>query len=396
MRCWSQPPLHCKLHRSLEPSIKTAPGYPAIRAGREDAGVRFCPRNWLCQFRGQLAKGQLGGSVLIMTVWTLSLLSMLVVGIGARGNFALELTERMDEQLVASYIASAGLQQAIMLLGQDSSPMADTLGETWASGPEFFENQSFVPGYFTISHSQIRDGFVIEVFGLIDEDRYLNLNTISAELMRELLLEVGGIQATEARIIADSLLDWRDKDKDAQPYGAENFYYSGLHPPYPCKDGPFENVEELLLVRGMYPELFERIKDYVTVYGSGMVNIHTAPLEVLGVMGISNAGVNGIAFYRAGEDNKEGTADDRIIASTQAIPVELTSYVPVEDVDRLTELLQDDLLTVKSEDFRIQVTAWTQRAQYPLRVLCVVNRKGRIKSYLEETKTAQGAGNGVE
>ena len=42
-----------------------------------------------------------------------------------------------------------------------------------------------------------------------------------------------------------------------------------------------ESLDELLLVNGMTKDIFERIKDYVTVWGSGMVNINTAGREVL-------------------------------------------------------------------------------------------------------------------
>ena len=56
--------------------------------------------------------------------------------------------------------------------------------------------------------------------------------------------------------VIDSILDWRDSNRDHRLNGAEEDYYRGLDPPYSCKDGPFDVVEELLLVRGVTPELF--------------------------------------------------------------------------------------------------------------------------------------------
>ena len=40
-----------------------------------------------------------------------------------------------------------------------------------------------------------------------------------------------------------------------RPNGAESDYYSGLSPGYRCKNGPLDSIEELLLVRGVTPDL---------------------------------------------------------------------------------------------------------------------------------------------
>lgn len=55
--------------------------------------------------------------------------------------------------------------------------------------------------------------------------------------------------------IADSILDWLDEDEEPRPYGAELEYYSVLPTPYEPKNGPIDSVEELLLVRGVTPDL---------------------------------------------------------------------------------------------------------------------------------------------
>src|SRR5690606_30820187 len=46
-----------------------------------------------------------------------------------------------------------------------------------------------------------------------------------------------------------------DEDEEPRPYGAELEYYSTLPTPYAPKNGPIESVEELLLVRGVTPQL---------------------------------------------------------------------------------------------------------------------------------------------
>jgi DNA uptake protein ComE-like DNA-binding protein len=53
--------------------------------------------------------------------------------------------------------------------------------------------------------------------------------------------------------IADAILDWLDPDDIARTNGAERDYYNGHG--YAPKNGPIESVEELLLVRGVTPQL---------------------------------------------------------------------------------------------------------------------------------------------
>jgi hypothetical protein len=55
--------------------------------------------------------------------------------------------------------------------------------------------------------------------------------------------------------VADAILDWLDADDEPRELGAEIDYYSGLSPAYAPKNGPLDTVEELLLVRGVTPQL---------------------------------------------------------------------------------------------------------------------------------------------
>jgi len=59
-------------------------------------------------------------------------------------------------------------------------------------------------------------------------------------------------------IIVDSILDWLDYNEgdSERPQGAENDYYMGLENPYPCKNGPMDSIEELLLIKGITPEIY--------------------------------------------------------------------------------------------------------------------------------------------
>ncbi len=88
-----------------------------------------------------------------------------------------------------------------------------------------------------------------------DESGKINLNTVSAEQLLA-LADAAGIPKQDADIIADSILDWRDSDKLFRLNGAEDDYYRTLNPPYKAKNGRFDTVEELLLVKGITPTYF--------------------------------------------------------------------------------------------------------------------------------------------
>jgi DNA uptake protein ComE-like DNA-binding protein len=88
-------------------------------------------------------------------------------------------------------------------------------------------------------------------YGITPESGKLNLNTATdaqlEQLLTPLLADLGVENAPE--LIA-ALLDWRDADEDVRDGGAEAEYYATLTPPYRPKNGVFDTVEELLLVRG--------------------------------------------------------------------------------------------------------------------------------------------------
>ena len=87
-------------------------------------------------------------------------------------------------------------------------------------------------------------------FGLVDEASKLNLN--APWLTVDLLMNLPRMTAE----LAGSILDWRDADSNVtEGGGAETDIYQRLNPPYRCKDGPFESVEELRLVNGAYLDL---------------------------------------------------------------------------------------------------------------------------------------------
>ena len=320
------------------------------------------------------------GSVLLYVVWAVTLLSLFAASVGSQAAFALQVTERLSEQLRAEYLARGAAQYAALALARDPTVKVDGRHESWSEDPAF-QAHDLAGGSFRVTSSEPDES--VMRYGVTDEDRRLSLNAAPAEVLARLFELVGEMREPEAVELADAIQDWRDTDDHQSPHGAEGFYYRSLGAGYDCKDGPFENMEELLLVRGITPALFHRLAPYLTVYGSGPLNLNTAGETVLQALGLSGNGIDGLLAFRAGEDNTEGTFDDRLLISTQSLEAELKQFVPVEDLARLIQLADAGVVGAGSADFRMQISASSHHAAREVTVTCVTGRKGEVRLWDE-------------
>ena len=80
-----------------------------------------------------------------------------------------------------------------------------------------------------------------------------------------------------------AILDWVDADSETRyPNGAEDEHYTGLEKPYRTGNGPFATVRELLLVRGISLEVYEKLSPYlVALPQQTPININTASADLL-------------------------------------------------------------------------------------------------------------------
>jgi type II secretory pathway component PulK len=113
-------------------------------------------------------------------------------------------------------------------------------------------------GYFSIVAPKIENNTITGVrYGLQDESMRINLNTLlemdkkSPGSAKKILMALPSMTDE----IADAILDWLDADDNSRDNGAEVDYYSSLTPPYAARNGSLQSIEELLLVRGVTPQL---------------------------------------------------------------------------------------------------------------------------------------------
>jgi DNA uptake protein ComE-like DNA-binding protein len=179
------------------------------------------------------------GTIFIAAMWVLIALVGLVLVMSrwarveskASANRLAEaqaaMAERAGEQYVLYQVASTGADATFT---SQAIPAQVPVGD----------------GFFWVTRPD-REGDRLQDFGVDDEGGRININTASSTM----LLMLPGMTPD----VAAAIVDWRDQDDNPQPYGAESDYYGSLPSPYRAKNAPFETVEELLLVKGVTPEL---------------------------------------------------------------------------------------------------------------------------------------------
>lgn len=129
----------------------------------------------------------------------------------------------------------------------------------------------------------------------------------------DLLMTLPGM--TES--IADAILDWIDTDTEPRPAGCEDEYYSTLPSPYSCPNKPLQSVEELLLVRGVTPQLLFG----ADANRNGMLDLDEQQRTMAN---IETAGALGWAAYltvHGAENNMTSAGDPRVNVNGEDLEV---------------------------------------------------------------------------
>jgi type II secretory pathway component PulK len=93
---------------------------------------------------------------------------------------------------------------------------------------------------------------------ITDMERKININSAS-DILIEHALSAIGVDASESSIVVDGIMDWIDPNPNSnvrRPNGAKSDYYQSLTPAYYAKNGPIDELSELLLIRGISQDIF--------------------------------------------------------------------------------------------------------------------------------------------
>jgi general secretion pathway protein K len=231
------------------------------------------------------------GVALVLVLWILAFLSVLVGEFCLAMRTEINITTNFKEETLSYYYAKAGVNLAThrLLYGGVFPDSIEGNEESWNEEAVEWHLGSRIP---PISFG----GGSIEI-EIENESGKVNINYANAGLLR-MMLNPFDLDEEERDIIVDSIQDWRDADDLYRLNGAEDEYYGSLVHPYGAKNGLFDSVEELLLVRGVTPEIFYGgLKEMVTIYpgeslssdnrvrtppvNANQININAAPPQVL-------------------------------------------------------------------------------------------------------------------
>lgn len=227
------------------------------------------------------------GVALLLVLWVTLLLTVIAAGFAAsvRVEGAAAFNARGEAE--AHALAVAGFQQALAELLETWEYNALTEDGQAAllrlAGGERRTGQPTQPPSPLVQRDGTLAGGTFR-YRVVDEERKINVNLASREILIRLLDAVGVPPGSGRDTIADSILDWIDPDPFHRLNGAEDDYYLRLSPPYRAKNGPLDSIEELRLIRGITPEVYALLAPHLTIWGSGQINLNTASETVLQVM----------------------------------------------------------------------------------------------------------------
>lgn len=224
------------------------------------------------------------GVALITVILIISILVAAALELNRLSRADIYSASNISDGIKLTYIAKSGFYGAAALLINSNNDY-ETLRDDWAHA-EVLSAQSkalFANGSFMVR--------IEDEKGKIPINKLVTGGAVNANIKDMLLLLLKqpefDLNERKAAEIVDAIIDWIDENNEITGAGAESSYYASLAAPYAAKNAPLDCIEELLMIRGITYELFAGTREkpglgqYVTIYGTGAININTAPKMVL-------------------------------------------------------------------------------------------------------------------
>ncbi len=199
------------------------------------------------------ARRQAGGSILIVVLWVLLLISLLA------GRY---LSHNRGKAAATAYgwqslVREQAFQSVLELYSTSGQTLPPDENEDEIQLAADKENNEPVGETGLLSWKELAIGGLNLLVRESPEEKRINLNSVADDAVRKQLRQgLGEDRLEKADQLADALLDWRDSDDLVRSDGAEKDFYQQEGLSYEPADGPFKNLTEMLLVRGVTPELF--------------------------------------------------------------------------------------------------------------------------------------------
>jgi len=243
------------------------------------------------------------GFVLVSVLWVVALLTVITLSYHHRARLEVQASRYSLDSSQAMLAARGAVERGMLdlrnksLLDQlaarpgmpEGAPLV-SLGQPWARGGELYGEDGLLEAGETFREDSV--GYTIE-----DLERYVNINTAPEAVLEKL----PGISRPVARQI-------QFRRSGADDAGA------------PSGTGrvSFQDIAELRGLRGISDADWlgggrdGALRDLITTFGDGRVNVNTASRDVLRVLpDVDEKAVEALVAVRNGTDGEAGTADDR-------------------------------------------------------------------------------------
>jgi len=246
------------------------------------------------------------------------------------------LARNANNETQLEWLGRSGVEYARWVLAEQMKIVSepyDAPNQVWAGGP----------GGTGTSNSPLAD-VQREVhlangsftWKITDLESKVNINAANEGMLQQALILIG-VDPGDMTPIIGAIQDWIDPDDTVHLQGAESDYYQGLRPAYSAKNGPIDDLSELLLIKGITPELYwgpaysehpawafqqpharyaaveappafpVGLVDLFTPLSTGRININTASASVLQLIpGVERTVAEAIVSGREGEDDGSG------------------------------------------------------------------------------------------
>ena len=262
---------------------------------------------------------QAKGSALIIALWTITLLSMLVMSFALDALLEGKINVYVRQRRQVDYLTQSGIAIAEMLLldyknaspaassPSTSSPAAEETPDKWLQYKLDLQRGSANVQTYEIEEGHPEKGVVTVAITSAEANKWpLNLlvKSEASDKIWENILAVIGLPMEYQEAVVDSWYDWRDEDRTVTGRnGAEDEYYEALEKPYKTRNGEITSVGELEMIKGIreHPAIFNGgilnpeekdkksqiniqygLKAFFDIYGETVkINVNSADMEVL-------------------------------------------------------------------------------------------------------------------
>ena len=238
------------------------------------------------------------------------------------------------------WMGRSAVEKAKTILALDMKMnQTDSMDDIWAGGTGGPGATNFSTADFNMQSLPLGKGTVSVQVPMIDLESKANINMADDTLLEQALIEMG-VDAGQYPTIINSIRDWIDPDDKTRIDGAESDYYQTFEPPFEPKNGPIDDINELLLIKGInentdlfygpsadaqLPSRLQKnsrtrlgyhadvpiypvgLKDLFTPISSGRINLNTASAAVLQLIpGVDERAAQEIIRLRAGPQGAGG------------------------------------------------------------------------------------------